>query len=1392
MQKFLNRVFISVLLVMSVSAMQVFAEDEGQFEALSPEFLEWQSEQEADESESGLPSSKNAMPGGHIPFPVDLSHLAKNPPAEESSPYPSRKAASIPSKYDLRDVGGKSYVTSVKNQNPYGTCWAHASIGAIESNMLMKDLGTYDLSEMHIAWYAFRGSDKSKAFNNLHSAAFQTIMDRGGNSFYPAAVFTRLSGPADESDVPYGKDNKPSEGSPDDYERAARLREVFYLNFGDEPNVNASTSARDTIKRRIMENGAVVGNYYNSNSTYNKTESGGTAYYYKTTNKSTNHAIQIIGWDDSYSRSNFKTNPGVDGAWLIKNSWGNEWWTGSEYVGDDGCFWMSYSQYMTEGTAFAAEKADSDMKAYYYDALGWCSTWGYTSGVMYAANVFKSERSGEKLTEVGFITPDNNIDYTISVYTGMSSMPSNSPVPSGASSAPSASGTITYAGYHTVTLDEPVELSEGEYFSVVVAFTNYAKTAVEKKVSSWSDNAVIENGSFFSYDGSSWISGGNRSMNATIKAFTVTGEVSGTAPRIRTDYLPDAYLNQSYSTYLSASGTKPLTWSASGNIPPGLSLNPSTGEFSGTPTSEGNFTLSVTAANENGTSDPKSFTMNVWDIPEIDSEDIPGYVGYTLSKQMVLIPNVPATWSTSGFLPPGVKLGSSGLITGKPTKAGTYNATMKAVSSVGTSPQKDVKFTIYEKPAKPVIKISTLKPVMIGDEFSHDIEVTGTDPITLTIEGQPDGVTLNGSGLLMSGTPSAAGTYNITIKAENIATQLEGKPVTKTVKLTVKARTPVIASPGTLSDAVMGEEYSGVQFSLSDGTEPVTWKVTGHPSGMSISSSGLLSGTPKKAGKFTLTVKATNSGGSGSLRLPLTVIQKPSISTTKIAKATTDKKYTVKLSAKGSTPITWEISGLPDTMTYEANSTGTFATITGTPTEMGDYTLNVKATNSAGSDEKTIALNVAGVAPKLTATLARGAVGAAYDGAKIYAAGTKPVTITYSISESDMAKFGISSISDLGLTFTNDPASGTASLSGTPSVSVRSLPVTFSAVNAASSKAAVKKASFTIMGQKPVFTSPDETAVKITCAGGSSIAMDFTVEGSKNITYSINRVNGFTIEQTDGYSATLTGTAPVKDANTSITVTASNADGKATRKINIKTMTPPEITTETIAKAMIRASYRVKFTASGSKTIAWSITGEIPEGMSLSNGILGGIPTEAGEFTFTLKAENDVGSDEKEFTLTVEDPYTDNGSLPEVKHDESSQLEENEKPDEETVTGTPENDTEATSEPAITFGHDRTEAPQASGLTRNGYIIAAVLPEISVNVSGMYDIEAALYENVPEGAELCWFAYPEEAGKSEDDEIAEFYDEAGAEISTVPSSRKVVVSAWLNEGVKYYPVIAVK
>ena len=67
-----------------------------------------------------------------------------------------------------------------------------------------------------------------------------------------------------------------------------------------------------------------------------------------------------------------------------------------------------------------------------------------------------------------------------------------------------------------------------------------------------------------------------------------------------------------------------------------------------------------------------------------------------------------------------------------------------------------------------------------------------------------------------------------------------------------------------------------------------------------------------------------------------------------------------------------------------------------------------------------------------------------------------------------------------------------------------------------------------------------------------------------------------------------------------------------------------------------------------------------------------------------------------------------------------------------------------------------------------------------------------LYEDVPVGAELIWLANPEKGRESDDDEIAEFYDEEGTEITQVPGSRTITVSAWLNKGVKYSPVIAVR
>ena len=347
----------------------------------------------------------------------------------------------------------------------------------MESNFLRQGGSALDLSEMHLAYYAFSNATKSKAFGNI-SGNFSSIMLHGGNSFYPAALYSRLDGPVLEAELPYGT-TPPTSTTPESYTQVLRLKDVYYLTMSRNPvTVNQSDAQRRVIKQRILDNGAVVANYYHKDDDYNTTANG-TAYYNKNTSE-TNHAVLLIGWDDNFSRSNFKTNPGMDGAWLVKNSWGTSWENSGGY------FWLSYANYLTEGAAFVVEQANPDLKAYYYDALGWCSLWGYTGANMYAANVFKATRDDENLIEVGFYTPDNNMSYEMYIYTDLgTSMPSN---PAGGTRSAAISGTIPHAGYHTVALDSPISLTQNQYFSVVVKYNGQSMIPVEMKINGFSDN----------------------------------------------------------------------------------------------------------------------------------------------------------------------------------------------------------------------------------------------------------------------------------------------------------------------------------------------------------------------------------------------------------------------------------------------------------------------------------------------------------------------------------------------------------------------------------------------------------------------------------------------------------------------------------------------------------------------------------------------------------------------------------------------------------------------------------------------------------------------------------------------------------------------------------------
>ncbi len=120
----------------------------------------------------------------------------------------------------------------------------------------------------------------------------------------------------------------------------------------------------------------------------------------------------------------------------------------------------------------------------------------------------------------------------------------------------------------------------------------------------------------------------------------------------------------------------------------------------------------------------------------------------------------------------------------------------------------------------------------------------------------------------------------------------------------------------------------------------------------------------------------------------------------------------------------------------------------------------------------------------------------------------------------------------------------------------------------------------------------------------------------------------------------------------------------------------------------------------------------------------------------------------------------------------------------------------STGEGEVKLGQTRTVAGLSAGdrtiVNEEGYIIAAVLPEVTVTEDGQYDLNVELAETVAEGAELKYFAFPRNAEASEDDEICDFYDDEGKDVEAVPESHKITIAPWFNADVTYAPVIAVK
>lgn len=410
------------------------------------------------------------------------------------------EAYALPSRYDLRDYGR---VTGIKNQGVPGPCWAFAALGAMESNYLTQKLGkTPDLSELHLAYYTYKGPEQKRTFTPLHSSGTLSLE---GNAFRAAALLMRLSGPTDEKSLRYDTQISDSQKkalnkkTPESYKLAMRLRDVYVL--AGNRKVDA-----DIKKELIMKHGAIAVSMYSDPFKYHT--KGGHYTYFNNNGTKTDHEVLLIGWDDNFPKSNFKPEPSRNGAWLVKNSWGTM--RGSE----GGYFWMSYDQHTWGGAAFIVEKANSRLKHYGHDDLGYCEAVRYS----YGANVFRTESQRETLKEASFYAPGDNLSYEIDIYDLGYKTPAS---PVAGTLITTAKGNIKLTGYYTINLPESVSLKGGQYFSVVLRLSG-GYMPVEKARAGYSENAEVNaHESYFSQDGKSWTDGINIKSNACIKAFTL-------------------------------------------------------------------------------------------------------------------------------------------------------------------------------------------------------------------------------------------------------------------------------------------------------------------------------------------------------------------------------------------------------------------------------------------------------------------------------------------------------------------------------------------------------------------------------------------------------------------------------------------------------------------------------------------------------------------------------------------------------------------------------------------------------------------------------------------------------------------------------------------------------
>jgi len=676
-------------------------------------------------------------------------------------------------------------------------------------------------------------------------------------------------------------------------------------------------------------------------------------------------------------------------------------------------------------------------------------------------------------------------------------------------------------------------------------------------------------------------------------------------------------VDAAFSQTFTASGIlDTATWSiTSGTLPAGLTFHSGTGVLDGTPTAPGTAPLTIKVQDTNGcfTTSSYTLTINCQTItvtkPLVTTGTVDTFFSQTFTQTGA---HGGASFSTVSTLPAGMIFHNTGTLDGTPTAPLTTDIVVTATDVNGCTGTSATYHLVIGCQAISVTNPSTTTGT-VNAVFSQLFTQSGGHGATTfsTSSTLPNGITLSSGGML-SGTPTQPGNFPIVVRATD-ANGCFGDGSTYT--LVISCQTITVTNPVNTSGTV-ASGFSE-QFQQSGGFGTTTFSTTSTlPVGLSLSSSGLLSGTPTQSGTFPIVVKATDSNlcfGTGStynlvIACNVVTVNNPATNT-----GTAGVAFTATFTQSGGNgTITWSKTGsLPAGISLNS-STGV---LSGTTNSVGTFPLTVTATDGnscSGSNSYTLTINC----QTITVTnpgVTQGTAGVAFS--QTFTKSGILGTVTW--SESGALPTGITLNSSTGV------------LSGT-TTQVGSFPIVVKATDT-NLCFGTSNYTLTIICQTITVTNPATTQG----TAGVAFSQTFTssgILGTPTWSESGTLPTGLTLNTATGVlsgTPTQTGSFPI-----TVTVTDSNTCSGSGASYALNIICPTITVGRTGGGTFPQGTYNVAYssqsaTASGSNGTPYNFTislGALPTGLSMSTaGAISGTPTATGTFSFTIKATDAYG-----------------------------------------------------------------------------------------------------------------------------------------------------------------------